>query len=359
MFKEFSNNDKDDDYLSEFKQKIANQQQEDFLERQSELQRSRNGFIGTLAGIFLAGIVSWFLLMPKFSGNQPEEIPVIRRPIAPVKIQPNEPGGMEILNQDKSVYDLVEKKEIMPEKIESILPEPETPKMPTIVPEEETAETKDAATKAAQADTQEDNELPIKPLKEKLVPTASTSGQAIDIPEKITDIELEVKTADVKQEPVKAEVKKEAKPATSEQPKEQAQTASKPAEVKKESVKEAVKEVVKEPVKEAIKEAPKESVQQVVNEVLKESAPQSTSAIAKGVWQVQLIASSNQKAVETAWKDLSSSHSVLKGLPHEIETSETGGLYRLKAGAFATRSDADKVCNAIKKAGGSCLVKQK
>ena len=80
--------------------------------------------------------------------------------------------------------------------------------------------------------------------------------------------------------------------------------------------------MVKEPVKEAVKEAPKESVQQVVNEVLKESAPQSTSAIAKGVWQVQLIASSNQKAVETAWKDLSSSHSVLKGLPHEIETSE-------------------------------------
>lgn len=351
MFKEFSNNDKDDDYLSEFKQKIANQQQEDFLERQSELQRSRNGFIGTLAGIFLAGIVSWFLLMPKFSGNQPEEIPVIRRPIAPVKIQPNEPGGMEILNQDKSVYDLVEKKEIMPEKIESILPEPETPKMPTIVPEEETAETKDAATKAAQADTQEDNELPIKPLKEKLVPTASTSGQAIDIPEKITDIELEVKTVEVKQEPAKAEVKKEAKSATSEQPKEQAPAASKPAEVKKESVKEAVKEPVKE--------VKKESVQDVVNEVLKESAPQKTSAIAKGVWQVQLIASSNQKAVETAWKDLSSSHSVLKGLPHEIETSETGGLYRLKAGAFATRDGADKVCNAIKQAGGSCLVKQK
>lgn len=349
MFKEFSNNDKDDDYLSEFKQKIANQQQEDFLERQSELQRSRNGFIGTLAGIFLAGIVSWFLLMPKFSGNQPEEIPVIRRPIAPVKIQPNEPGGMEILNQDKSVYDLVEKKEIMPEKIESILPEPETPKMPTIVPEKETAkaEDKDAVTKAAQADTQEDNELPIKPLKEKLVPTASTSGQAIDIPEKIADIELEVKTVEVNQEPVKAEVKKEAKPATSEQPKKQAQAASKPAEVKKESVKEVVKE------------APKESVQQVVNEVLKESTPQSTSAIAKGVWQVQLIASSNQKAVETAWKDLSSSHSVLKGLPHEIETSETGGLYRLKAGAFATRDGADKVCNAIKQAGGSCLVKQK
>ena len=99
MFKEFSNNEKEDDYLSEFRQKVATQQQEDIAERQSELQRSRNGFIGTLAGIVLAGVVSWVLLLPRFADNNPSEIPVIRRPITPVKIQPNEPGGMEILNQ--------------------------------------------------------------------------------------------------------------------------------------------------------------------------------------------------------------------------------------------------------------------
>lgn len=335
MFKEFSNNDKDDDYLSEFRQKIATQQQEDFLERQSELQRSRNGFIGTLAGIVLAAIVSWVLLMPKFSGNQEQEIPVIRRPIAPVKIQPNEPGGMEILNQDKSVYDLVEKREIAPEKIESILPEPEAPKMPTIVPEQEQpaqpeADQPETSTPSTQqpSDTpkEDENELPIKPIKENLAPSASTSGQAINIPQKIEEIKVAVKTVEPKEEPVKP-------------------AAVKPAETK--TLNDLVSEVQKTPAGESSKET--------VKEVKKEVA----ATAAKGVWQVQLIASSNKKAVETAWKDLSASHSVLNGLPHEIESSENGGLYRLKAGAFATRDEADKVCGTIKKSGGSCLVKQK
>lgn len=340
MFKEFSNNDKDDDYLSEFRQKIATQQQEDFLERQSELQRSRNGFIGTLAGILLAGVVSWVLLMPKFSGNQEQEIPVIRRPITPVKIQPSEPGGMEILNQDKSVYDLVEKKEIAPEKIESILPEPETPKMPTIVPEEENVqntaaqvETESNETSSSEQENtkkESENELPIKPIKENLAPSASTSGQAVNIPAKIEEIKVDVKTVEPKEEPVKPTVKKTAETKT---------------------LNDLVDEVQKTPTAETKTEILKEAPKEVKKEV--------SATVAKGVWQVQLIASSNKKAVETAWKDLSSSHSVLKSLPHEIEASENGGLYRLKAGAFATRDEADKICNTIKQSGGSCLVKQK
>ena len=124
MFKEFASNEKEDDYLSEFRQKVATQQQEDIAERQSELQRSRNGFIGTLAGIILAGIVSWVLLLPRFADKNPAEIPVIRHPITPVKIQPNEPGGMEILNQDKSVYNLVEKKKLRLKKSRAFCPNP-------------------------------------------------------------------------------------------------------------------------------------------------------------------------------------------------------------------------------------------
>lgn len=199
MFKEFASNEKEDDYLSEFRQKVATQQQEDIAERQSELQRSRNGFIGTLAGIILAGIVSWVLLLPRFADKNPAEIPVIRRPITPVKIQPNEPGGMEILNQDKSVYNLVEKKEIAPEKIESILPEPEAPKMPTIVPEPEKpaaakvnelepATAEEPKTTAAKTDI-----LPIKPLDEHIEPTSSTSGKKLQFPKSCPKLKLKLK----------------------------------------------------------------------------------------------------------------------------------------------------------------------
>lgn len=319
MFKEFASNEKEDDYLSEFRQKVATQQQEDIAERQSELQRSRNGFIGTLAGIILAGVVSWVLFLPRFADNNPAEIPVIRRPITPVKIQPNEPGGMEILNQDKSVYNLVEKKEIAPEKIESILPEPEAPKMPTIVPEPEkpvaakVKELEPAAAEEPKTTAAKTDILPIKPLDEHIEPTSSTSGKKIAIPEKLPEIKLEVKKAEpqtvVKTEPVKPEVKAE--------PKSEVKTAPRP-----------------EPQKN----------------------------IATGVWQVQLMASSSQKAAEDSWKNSVAKYSALKNLPHEVDASRNDAgvmLYRLRAGAFADKAGAEKVCNEIKQAGGSCLVKQK
>lgn len=319
MFKEFASNEKEDDYLSEFRQKVATQQQEDIAERQSELQRSRNGFIGTLAGIILAGVVSWVLFLPRFADNNPAEIPVIRRPITPVKIQPNEPGGMEILNQDKSVYNLVEKKEIAPEKIESILPEPEAPKMPTIVPEPEkpvaakVKELEPAAAEEPKTTAAKTDILPIKPLDEHIEPTSSTSGKKIAIPEKLPEIKVEVKKAEpqtvVKTEPAKPEVKAE--------PKSEVKTAPRP-----------------EPQKN----------------------------IASGVWQVQLMASSSQKAAEDSWKNSVAKYSALKNLPHEVDASRNDAgvmLYRLRAGAFADKAGAEKVCNEIKQAGGSCLVKQK
>lgn len=319
MFKEFASNEKEDDYLSEFRQKVATQQQEDIAERQSELQRSRNGFIGTLAGIILAGVVSWVLFLPRFADNNPAEIPVIRRPITPVKIQPNEPGGMEILNQDKSVYNLVEKKEIAPEKIESILPEPEAPKMPTIVPEPEkpvaakVKELEPAAAEEPKTTAAKTDILPIKPLDEHIEPTSSTSGKKIAIPEKLPEIKVEVKKAEpqtvAKTEPAKPEVK---------------------AEPKSE-----------------VKTAPR---------------PESQKNIATGVWQVQLMASSSQKAAEDSWKNSVAKYSALKNLPHEVDASRNDAgvmLYRLRAGAFADKAGAEKVCNEIKQAGGSCLVKQK
>lgn len=319
MFKEFASNEKEDDYLSEFRQKVATQQQEDIAERQSELQRSRNGFIGTLAGIILAGVVSWVLFLPRFTDNNPAEIPVIRRPITPVKIQPNEPGGMEILNQDKSVYNLVEKKEIAPEKIESILPEPEAPKMPTIVPEPEkpvaakVKELESAAAEEPKTTAAKTDILPIKPLDEHIEPTSSTSGKKIAIPEKLPEIKVEVKKAE---------------PQT----------------------------VVKtEPAKPEVKAAPK-------SEVKTAPRPEPQKNIATGVWQVQLMASSSQKAAEDSWKNSVAKYSALKNLPHEVDASRNDAgvmLYRLRAGAFADKAGAEKVCNEIKQAGGSCLVKQK
>lgn len=304
MFKEFSNN-KDDDYLSEFRQKVASEREAQMQARKQELERSRNSFIGTIAGIILAALVSWFLLMPRFAKENNNEIVVIHRPINPVKIQPNDPGGMEILNQDKSVYALVEKHQVETIKVESILPTPEKPKLPEIVPEpQDIAQPKpNEDIKSENTEPKQNNILVVKNMEELIEEVETSTTQKIDIPQKPTDIKLEVKTV----EPIKKE----------------------------------------EPKKIAVKEPQTtDNLQSAVN----------------GKWQVQLMASANKEAIEKGWKNLSSKYVSLKNLSYEIETAKMDSgetVYRLKAGAFSTREQADKLCGELKKSGESCIVKQK
>ena len=102
MFPEFPDDNKNEDFLNEFRQKIAEQSNTSFEERKNELNRSKSVFIGAVSGVVLAGIVGWFVLSPRYAQETDAELPVIRRPQTAIKVQPTEPGGMEILNQDKS-----------------------------------------------------------------------------------------------------------------------------------------------------------------------------------------------------------------------------------------------------------------
>lgn len=297
MFKEFSNN-KNDDYLSEFRQKIASERQAELQARKNELQRSRNGFIGTIAGIALAGFVSWFLLVPRFNKVENTEIPLIKRPITPVKIQPNNPGGMEILNQDKPVYNLVEKQEVNAIKVESILPTPETPKLPEIVPEVETPriETIDDVIDVAEKEIKTDV-LSKGTIDELIEKVETTTNNKINIPQKPNDIILKVKTEKV---------------------------------TEKETIKTENKSIVANSNKE--------------------------------IWQLQIMASSNIDSIKKGWDNLSEKHSSLKTLPHEIESAKADNgtlIYRLKAGNFNSKDEASNLCNKLKNQGLSCIVKQK
>lgn len=295
MLKKNSKQEDLDDYLSEFQQKIAVQKEEILEERRQDLHRARNGFIGTLAGVVLASVIGWILLTPQFSNFDTGEIPVIRRPAAPVKIQPNDPGGMEILNQDKSIYNLVEKKESETVKVESLLPQPEAPKMPTIVPEAE----EDKAAEDIQDIAKDANVLEEKALEELIEEVRTNSEDKIQIPTKKEDLNLTVKT--VEPAPVKAEIKPT-------------------------------------PVKPETKSAGKEIWQ------VQLMASGNKDAVEKG-WQnlskkhSQL--SSLQHEIETA------------------ETDAKTVVYRLKVGSFAARSEADKLCEQLKSAGSGCLVKKK
>jgi len=283
--KELFNNPKEDEYLSEFRQKIAQDIEDDIEQRRHELERSRNGFIGTIAGIVLAGLVSWFLLLPHFGYQRDEQIPVIKRPITPAKIQPSEPGGMNIQNQDKIVYALVEKNEVVDTTVESLLPPPETPKLPTIAASEDT--------------------LPIGTNMEELIDSVETTAtEKMPIPSKIDVIDVKVKTEPQSSQKVVTVVEKV-----------QVEVAPAPVETK------------------------------------------AQSSNTSGRYKVQLMASSKKDALENGYRTMLKQYAVLKNKPYVIEEG-SDGLFRLKVGSFDNKKAADDLCAEIKKAGGSCMVKE-
>lgn len=338
MFQEFPDDNKNDDFLNEFRQKIADQSAANFEEKRIEMKRSKSVFIGAVSGVALAGIVGWFVLSPRYAVNNPEEIPVIRRPQTAIKVQPSDPGGMEILNQDKSVYDIVEKKPEDDTKIENLLPPPEQPKLPVIEP---------------------------------VTPAAVVADNKIEIPETLTT-EKEAEKV-IAKAPKATPAKEEAEDKVV-SIKEASQAATVvPAKV--ETVKIVKGEKVKVPNKNWQIDAKTEAaakIQQapasapVTAEVSAPKVPAAPTAASKtapaGTWQVQLMSSQNKKAIENAWNTLVKKYPPLQGQPHEIETADLdfdGIFYRLKAGAFADRAGADGLCRDIKALGGTCIVKKK
>lgn len=302
MYQDFFN--KNDDYLSEFKQKVANQKIATMEERRSELARSRNNFLGTFAGIALAGVVGWFVLAPQYAQTE-KEIPIIRRPQTAIKIKPENPGGMDIPNQDKNVYSIVEKKDVDNTVVENLLPKPETPKLPDIVPE------------VSDVDTNADN-------LDQIVDEVSETKTAETV-SKTDNLEKNVKTSNNN-------------------------VPDKPADLLTDSKNNKETAVKTEKIVSAKTETP----------VAAEVEPAKTI---NGGWQIQLIASKNKAAVEKTWTDLSGKFADLRKLSHEIQASDLGTqgmFYRLRAGSFASKTEAAQACAALKAKGlRDCIAKEK
>lgn len=180
MFQEFPEDNKGDDFLNEFRQKIADQSSNNIEERRNEMKRSKSVFIGAVSGVALAGVVGWFILAPQYSDTGNVEIPVIRRPQTAVKVQPSEPGGMEILNQDKSVYDIIEKKDNEPV-VENLLPPPEQPKLPEVIPSQQVVQAAPLPV-SANAQTGDAPEAKVIGLKEAVQQENAKTAQAAQIP---------------------------------------------------------------------------------------------------------------------------------------------------------------------------------
>ena len=138
MFKEFSENSRSEEFLNEFRQKMADQTASNIEERQIEMRRSRSIFIGAVAGLIMAGVVGGFMLSKQYKDAEGFHLPIIRKPAEVAKTAPEDRGGMLVENRDKSVYEVIENKDSAEVVVEKVLPAVEEPKMPEVVPIEET-----------------------------------------------------------------------------------------------------------------------------------------------------------------------------------------------------------------------------
>jgi len=91
----------------------------------------RAGLKILLAVIVLGGGAGagWYYFGDKLLQERGEDIVTIRAPEGPVKVRPDTPGGMDIPDRDKLVYDRMKGAD-EPPRIERLLPPPETPLAP-------------------------------------------------------------------------------------------------------------------------------------------------------------------------------------------------------------------------------------
>lgn len=260
--------------------------------------------------------------------------PLIKAEPGPTKLKPDDPGGMEVPDRDKLVYDRVTDAPPEP-RTERLLPPPDEPmakpdappppppvaEQPTDVPETDTAKdvadaapppppapAAEAATEAAEEQTASQEELPTKTV-DKLVAVAPAAAPPPP-------------------------------PASEPKPTAQAEPAKPAAEPPKQA---------------AVSPPPKP--QPAAKAPVK---PKPEKAARAGSYRVQLASFRTSKAANDAWSKLRKSNiSLLRDLTAHVtrvELGQKGTFYRLQAGSFAQEARARSICTELKARQVDCLV---
>jgi cell division septation protein DedD len=247
----------------------------------------------------------------------PGEPPLVKAPEGAEKVRPDDPGGMYFEHQDKTVYGAFDGRE---EEVEQLLPPAEEPmsKPEPVLPVPEGTDGEMADEAAGEADTA--------PAIAETVP--KVPGAPAD--------ETRSETAVTQTPP--------APPVTAPDEKTAAAIAPPPASVPKPQAT-TEKPVAKSDAKPPLPVPP---------------APAITAAPPAGSkYAVQLGAFRTEAAADAGWTLLSGKHRAqLGGLNHyvvPVDLGDKGRLYRLQAGPFATRADADDKCAELKKSAVDCL----
>ncbi len=256
-------------------------------------------------------------------GSGDEDVPVIAADPAPVKIKPESPGGMNVPNQGRLVYGMVDGTAAQP-RVERLLPAGEKPVEVEEMLTRGVPETNEVVTSAAPRGTA-DVTSPSAPVR--LVPEGANPAAAPSTPV----------TAPITQS-APAPVAPSAPPVV------------KPAEI-----------VSAPPVPEsqASASAPKTPAPKPVAKAT--PAPTDPAGDLSKSYRIQLAAARSEKAVKSEWDRLQRRNTDLLGKLQlqvtRIDLGTTKGtFYRLRAGPLTSSAEAKALCERLKQRKLGCLV---
>lgn len=307
-----------------------------FSEYQARRKDNSGASFGLIAGLVIGvaavGGIGWYMyssgaLTMGGQGGTPQ---IVKADQEPYKVKPKDPGGMQVENQDKLVYDRVAKGEA-PARVENLLPAPEEPKAPP----------KPAA---APAEAAKPEPVPVE--------TAKTEP-ANPAPEPVA-VRPEPPPPEAANEVAKAAPAKPVEPAKPEQDDLAALVAAATGG----------REAATGPI--ATKPAASASEQQVAAvPPISEPPPASVAPVAPptatpGAFQIQLASARSEQGAMGEWNRISAKNKDALGelTPNvaRVDLGEKGVFFRLRAGPVADRAAADSICAALSAQNVGCIV---
>ena len=319
-------------------------------------------WVGFAVVIVVGAGGGWYYFGDQFPIDTEKQVPVIRADMTPVKIKPADPGGMEIPDRDKLVYDRLNG-EGGGTTVEHLLPPPETPvpipesqlqdapsetaSVPPpappepVVPESAPAEPQPATEQMAVAAT--DPVAPVVPGDEN-APVALQPSTVMETT-KETAAETTTKTTDAPLAP----------PPTPVAPVEAAPVTPTPLQPSSSQVATAETQTV------ATQSTASASTAQTTTSASTAQTTTTASTAQPNEYNVQLAALRTHERAETEWKRQKKAHpDILGALKFFVVRVDLGGdkgvFFRLRAGPLKDAAAAKTLCGELAKRNVGCLV---
>tara|TARA_R110000868_G_scaffold92100_3_gene255250 strand:- start:25935 stop:26861 length:927 start_codon:yes stop_codon:yes gene_type:complete len=246
--------------------------------------------------------------------QQEGKLPILLPDPTPVKLRPDDPGGMEVPHRDTTIYEQLD--DSQPEDPVVLQELPDMPKAPEVMPSSDDGGETDVADGASNAETS---------VGQVVTETASASSAS------------------------KSEPAAESAPETATS---QTTASIKAPEIAAPSYAEKAIAAAKEKQQAAVVAAPATPVAAKANVA--------TGKVSEQDFRIQLASVRDASGAESEWKRLSSKNKDLLGnlqmFVQRTDLGDKGVFYRLQAGPLANAGAAETLCGNLKQRNVGCLI---